>query len=401
VRKEASEMNILDGVRILDLTQMLAGPYGSLVLADMGAEVIKIEEPKVGDRTRTMAPHFFEGESAYFISINRNKKSLTLNLKSEKGREIFYELVKESDVVFDNFRPGTLERLGCDYETIKKINPKIISCSLSAFGENGPYRDMPAFDLSIQAMGGAMSITGEPDGAPVRMGIPMGDIAGGMFAALAISSALYSREKSGKGVRIDLGLLDSIASLLTYVAQYYLVGGEIPKPIGSAHQSVVPYQAFKTRDIYIVIAIFTEKFWIKLCSVMGLGDLIEDERFSSNEKRSVNRKELIPILEKKLLEKSGEEWIELFNKEGVPCAPINTVDKVLADEQIKAREMAVDVSYDSKKLRMLGNPVKVEGMKREYVRAPFLGEHTEEILKTMLGYSGEKIKTLKDEGIIS
>jgi crotonobetainyl-CoA:carnitine CoA-transferase CaiB-like acyl-CoA transferase len=393
-------MNVLEGTRILDLTQMLAGPYGSLVLADMGAEIIKIEEPMVGDRTRTMAPHFFEGESAYFISINRNKKSLTLNLKSEKGREILYELVKQSDVVFDNFKPGTLERLGCDYETLKKINPKIISCSLSAFGENGPYRDMPAFDLSIQAMSGAMSITGEPDGAPVRMGIPMGDLAGGMFAAFAISSALYAREKTGKGYRIDLGLLDSIASLLTYVAQYYVVGGEIPKPIGSAHQSVVPYQAFKTKDIYIVVAVFTEKFWAGFCKAIGIEDLVDDPRFSTNLLRGKNRKELIPILEEAFLKKEGEEWLKILDSEGIPCAPINTVDKVLDNEQIRARDMAIDVSYDSKKLRMLGNPVKVEGMKREYVRAPFLGEHTEEILKKMLGYSEDNIKALKEEGVV-
>jgi crotonobetainyl-CoA:carnitine CoA-transferase CaiB-like acyl-CoA transferase len=393
-------MNILDGTRILDLTQMLAGPYGSLLLADMGAEVIKIEEPKTGDRTRTMAPHFFEGESAYFISINRNKKSLTLNLKSEKAREIFYELVKKADVVFDNFRPGTLERLGCDYETLKKINPKIISCSLSAFGEDGPYRDVPAFDLSIQAMGGAMSITGEPDGNPVRMGIPMGDLAGGMFAALAISSALYSREKTGKGARIDLGLLDSIASLLTYVAQYYVVGGGIPKPIGSAHQSVVPYQAFRTKDIHIVVAVFTEKFWAGFCKVLGLEELVEDERFSTNAVRGKNRNELIPILEKEFLKRTGKEWLEALDKEGVPCAPINTVDKVLDDEQIKVREMAIDVSYDSKKLRMLGNPIKVDGMKREYVRAPFLGEHTGEVLKKLLGYSEDKIRVLKEEGVV-
>lgn len=393
-------MNLLEGTRILDLTQMLAGPYASMILADLGADIIKIEEPKVGDRTRTMAPHFFEGQSAYFISINRNKKSLTLDLKKEKGRGIFYELAKKSDVVFDNFRPETLKRLGCDYETLRKINPKIISCSLSAYGSTGPYKDMPAFDLIIQALGGAMSITGEPEGKPVRMGIPMGDLAGGTFAAFAIASALYTRQKTGQGCKIDLALLDTLASLLTYVAQYNIISGEVPKPIGSGHQSVVPYQAFKTKDIYIVIAVFTEKFWGKLCRVMGCEELSKDPRFSTNEDRAKNRYELLPILERMLAKKTGDEWVKALNEEGVPCAPINTVDRVLTDEQILTREMVVDVPFDSKKLRMLGNPVKVDGATQKYEHSPSLGEHTDEILKTILGYSDDELEVLRKEGVI-
>ena len=393
-------MHLLDGVRILDLSQMLAGPYGSLLLADMGAEVIKVEEPDTGDRTRTIGPHFFEGQSAYFISINRNKRSVTLNLKSEKGKSVFYGLVKNADVVFDNFRPGTLKKLGCDYETLKKYNPKIISCSLSAFGENGPYRDYPAFDLTIQALGGMMSYMGEPGGKPVRMGAPMGDLAGGMFAALAISSALYSRDKTGKGCKMDLALLDCLISLHTYVAQYYAVDGVIPEPIGSGHQSVVPYQAFKTKDIHIVIAVFTEKFWARFCKVLGREELATDPRFENNHKRAENRNELIPILEEIFLTKTGDEWIRALNEEGVPCAPISTMDKVFADEQVRARDMVVEVSYESGNLKMLGNPVKVEGAEQRYEQSESLGKSTDEVLKSILGYSDEDLKKLRSEGVV-
>lgn len=378
--------HLLSGVRILDLSQMLAGPYTTLMLGDIGAEIIKIEEPGEGDRTRLMGPHFVNGESAYFISINRNKKSVTLNLKDTGDRELFYKLVKSSDVVFDNFRPGVLERLGCDYETLKKFNPKIISCSISAFGETGPYKDQPAFDLSIQAMAGAMSYTGEEGREPIRMGIPMGDLAGGMFAAFAISSALYFREKTGVGCRIDISLLDSLVSLHTYVAQYYFVSEKIPKPIGSAHQSVVPYQAFKTKDMYIVIAVYTDKFWDKLCRVLSAEELINDPRFSDNEKRRENRESLIPLLREIFMKKTGKEWLELLNKEGVPCAPVNTLDKVFTDQQVIARNMVIEIEHPvCGKLKMLGNPVKVKGMEEFFVPSPKLGQHNDEVKRILEG----------------
>jgi crotonobetainyl-CoA:carnitine CoA-transferase CaiB-like acyl-CoA transferase len=381
---------------------MLSGPFASMMLADLGAEVIKIEDPDGGDKTRTMGPKLLEGQSAYFLSINRNKKSLTLDLRKEKAQEIFYKLVKISDVVLDNFRPGVLERLDCSYEKLKPVNPEIISCSISSFGHTGPDKDLPGFDLILQARGGAMSITGEPGRPPVRMGIPTGDLAGAMSAAYAVLAALYSREKTGAGQKIDISLLDCQASLLTYVAQYFILDGKIPGPIGSGHQTVVPYQAFKTKDDYIVIAIFVEKFWEKLCTILGVEHLVNDPRFSANDRRRENKKELLPILEHIFLEKTSAEWLKLASEEGIPSALVNTVDKVISDPQLLARNMLVDVDHPAYgKVKILGNPVKMSGFTEEtFTAAPTLGEHNQEILSGLLGYSQEEIDKLKKDKII-
>jgi crotonobetainyl-CoA:carnitine CoA-transferase CaiB-like acyl-CoA transferase len=276
---------MLSGVRVVDLAHMLAGGYGSMLLGDLGAEMIKIEPLEIGDRTRLLGPPFVEGESGYFLGINRNKKSVALDLRQEEGRQVLHDLVRISDVVFDNFRPGVMEEMGCGYETLKEINPRIIYCALSGFGKTGPYRDRPAFDLAIQASSGAMSITGEPGRPSVRMGIPMGDLGGSLFCAFAISAALYAREKTGLGRKIDIALMDCLVSLLTYVGQYYLLDGKVPGPMGSGHVSVVPYQAFPTKDIYIVVAVFVEKFWQALCRVLGAEELIDDPRFADNDMR--------------------------------------------------------------------------------------------------------------------
>ena len=393
---------LLSDIRILDLSRMLSGPFASMMLADLGAEVIKIEDPDGGDKTRTMGPKLLEGQSAYFLSINRNKKSLTLDLRKEKAQEIFYKLVKISDVVLDNFRPGVLERLDCSYEKLKPVNPEIISCSISSFGHTGPDKDLPGFDLILQARGGAMSITGEPGRPPVRMGIPTGDLAGAMSAAYAVLAALYSREKTGAGQKIDISLLDCQASLLTYVAQYFILDGKIPGPIGSGHQTVVPYQAFKTKDDYIVIAIFVEKFWEKLCTILGVEHLVNDPRFSANDRRRENKKELLPILEHIFLEKTSAEWLKLASEEGIPSALVNTVDKVISDPQLLARNMLVEVDHPSYgKVKILGNPVKMSGFTEEtFTAAPTLGEHNKEILSELLGYSQDKIDNLKKEKII-
>lgn len=392
----------LSNVRILDLSRMLSGPFASMMLADLGAEVIKIEDPDGGDKTRTMGPKLSEGQSAYFLSINRNKKSLTLDLRKERAQEVFYELVKMADVVLDNFRPGVLERLGCDHEKLKPINPKILSCSISSFGHTGPDKDLPGFDLILQARGGAMSITGEPERAPIRMGIPTGDLAGAMSAAYAVMAALYSREKTGAGQKIDISLLDCQASLLTYVAQYYILDGKIPGPIGSGHQTVVPYQAFKTRDDYVVIAIFIEKFWEKLCKILGIEHLANDPKFSTNDRRRENKKELLPMLERIFLEKTSSEWLKLASEEGIPSAPVNTMDKVISDPQLLARNMLVEVDHPSYgKVKILGNPVKMSGLTEEtFTAAPTLGEHNQEILSGLLGYSQKEIDKLKKDKII-
>ena len=393
---------MLSGVRIVDLTQMLAGPYGSMLLADLGAEVIKIEDPRGGDPTRRIGPPFVQGESGYFMSVNRNKRSVALDLRGEEGRRVLYDLVKVSDVVFNNFRPGTMERLGCSHETLREINPRIIYCSLTGFGETGPYRDRPAFDLAIQAVSGAMSITGEPGRPPVRMGVPMGDLGGSLFCAFAISAALYARDKTGQGQYLDVGLMDCMVSLLTYVGQYHLIDGRVPGPIGSAHQSVVPYQAFATEDIYIVVAVFVEKFWHAFCEVLGIDELAEDPRFVDNDQRRDHREELTPILERIFLTRSGNEWVKLLSEAGVPCSPINTLDRVFSETQVAARDMLAETDHPrAGRIRSIGNPVKTSpSMEQSSAPAPLLGQHTGEVLRDILKYAPQHVLRLREEGVI-
>lgn len=392
----------LNGVRILDLSRMLAGDYGAMILGDMGADIIKIEDPDEGDPLRKMPPHFLAGESAYFLAINRNKKSITLNLTKPKGREVFYQLVKKSDVVFDNFRPGILEKLGADYQSIRKQNPRIISCSISSYGATGPYKDMPGFDLVIQALSGAMSITGEPGRDPVRMGIPMGDLAGSMFASFAISAALYGREKTGLGSRIDLSMLDCLVSLLTYVGQYWFAGGGLPQHAGSGHASVVPYRAYKTKDGFLTIAIFVEKFWGKLCAAVGRPELADEPKYATTAMRLKNRNEVDTMLEERFATGTTDEWIKKLYDAGIPAAPVNTIDQVFANPQIQARNMKIEINHPKcGRYEMIGNPIKIDGAPDCLtVPPPFLGQHTEEIFTQILGYSKTDIEQLKKEGVI-
>ncbi|MBI2461207.1 MAG: CoA transferase [Candidatus Rokubacteria bacterium] len=392
---------LFDGVRVLDLSRMLAGPYGSMLLADLGAEVFKIEEPAGGDPMRSMGPPFLDGESAYFLAINRNKKSLTLDLERPEGREVFYDLVRVADVVWDNFRPGVMERLICDHETISQINEKIITCSLSAYGQEGPYRDWPAFDLALQAMGGAMSLTGEEGRPPLRMGLPMGDLAGGLFGALAVAGALYRRDRTGQGCQVDLSLLDCQVSLLTYFAQFFWADGRVPGPVGSGHPSVVPYQAFRTRDGHLAVAVFSEKFWVAFCRALGRLDLAADPRFDGNQRRVEHRAELLPILEALLAEKGTEEWLAVLRAEGVPVAPIQRVDQVLSDPQVRLRGMVADLEHPKLgRLPTLGVPIRPSGVSRPLAPPPALGEHTEGILTGLLGYPVERIRRLRDAKVI-
>ena len=388
----------LSGVRILDLTLIMAGPYCTLILGDLGAEVIKIEKPGIGESSREMPPHFFEGQSAYFIAMNRNKKSMTLDLKSEAGKRIFYDLARKSDVVIDNFRPGVVKKLGVDFDTLKTMNPRIICCSISGYGQTGPFRDRPAFDLVIQARGGIMSYTGEPGQMPVRMGAPMGDLSGGLFASQGILAALYQREKTGRGQRIDISLVDCQTSLLTYRAQFYLVGKEIARPVGSGHVSAHPIRAFRTRTFDVVIDANTESIFAELCNAIGRPEMAQDGKFNSRENRLKNKEELYTILEKAFLTKTGEEWLEALEKR-IPIAPINTIDKALADPQTLSRSMVVEVEYpNGKKLNIVGNPIKMSEVEQEvFKRPPYLGEHTEEILRDLLNYSPDQIKDIKSK----
>jgi crotonobetainyl-CoA:carnitine CoA-transferase CaiB-like acyl-CoA transferase len=368
----------LRGVRVLDLTRMLAGPYATMLLADMGAEVIKVEEP-AGDPIRRMGPPFEpDGSSAYFNAINRNKKSVVLDLRTPAGRDTFLRLVATADAVVDNFRAGVMERLRLTHAELAAVKPDIVTCSITAFGEDGPYRDLPAFDLILQAMGGGMSITGEPGGRPTRAGIPIGDLGGGAFAALAVCAALVRRHLTGQGQHIDLSLLDVQVSLLTYVAQYFWTDGRVPQPIGSAHQSVVPYQAFATADGYVVVAVFVENFWAPLCRVLGLEELIE--RYPSNAERVAARETLVPLLEERFRRHPTDHWVRELWAAGVPGGPVNTVDRVLSDPHVRHRGMVVS---DGRR-PLVGNPIKT-GAPDVFRPAPALGEHNREILEGLGG----------------
>ncbi|MBM4331691.1 MAG: CoA transferase [Deltaproteobacteria bacterium] len=394
----------LKDIVVLDLTHVMAGPYCTQILGDLGAEVIKIERVDLGDQTRRMPPHFV-GEkklSAYFLSLNRNKKSLTLDLKSPEGKEIFYKLTKKADVVVNNFLPGTMEKLGLGYETLKQINQKIVWAAISGYGQDGPYRDRPSYDIIIQAMGGVMSYTGEPERPPVRCGIPYGDLCSSIQAVVGILAALVSRVTTGEGRKVDISMLDVMTALHTYRAKYYFVAGEIPQPVGTAHVSSVPLRAYKTKDSYIVIEAFMDHFFKNLCLVLGLESLIDDPRFNSRQSRLANRDALDQLLEETFQKKTTAEWQASFDITEVPAGPINTLDKVFADPQVLAREMVVEIdSPHTGKLKDVGNPIKMSGVdKPVYNPPPLLGEHSEVILSNMLGFSKEKIAKLKEKQII-
>ncbi len=393
-------MKLFAGIRVLDLSRMLAGPYGSMLLADHGAEVIKIEDPDGGDPMRTMGPPYLpDGESAYFLAINRNKKSVVIDLTRSDGRDVFLDLVRHADVVWENFRPGVLAKLGCDYAALSTVNRRLVMCSISAYGQEGPYRDRPAFDLALQAMGGAMSVTGEADRPPVRMGFPMGDLSGGMFGAFAIAGALFRRATTGAGAHIDLSLLDAQVSLLSYMAQYFWTDGQVPPRLGSEHVSVVPYGTLPTRDGHLIVAVF-EKFWPGFCRAAGHVEWARDPRFAGNRERVANRRALMPLIEATFRERTTEEWLGRLRDEGVPAAPIQRVDQVLTDPQVKQREMVVTLEHPTLgTVPTLGTPIKIDGaMGLEVAPPPALGQHTDEVLSALLGYSPARIAALRAAG---
>ena len=391
----------LEGIKVLDLSRALAGPYCTMMLADMGAEVIKLEMPGRGDDSRSWGPPFVEGESAYFMSVNRNKKSLTLNMKSERSTEIVHKLIKQSDVLVENFRPGAMERLDLGYQRVKEMNSRIIYASISGFGQDGPYRMLPGFDQVLQGMGGLMSITGEPGGPPIKVGVAIADISGGMFAAYGIVVALYNREKTGKGQMIDVSLLDSQVAWLTYRAGAYLTSGEIPQPVGSGHPVIVPYQAFKAQDVYVNIAVGNDQLWERFCKAVGLEKVMEDPKFASNAKRVENREEIVKIISNLVATKKGEEWLKILTDAGIPCGPIYTVDKIFADQQVLHRQMLKELDHPKAgKVKVTGIPVKLSDTPGEVKTAPpLLGQHTHEILAE-LGYSNQDVEKLHQEKVI-
>lgn len=388
----------LDNIKVLDLTRVLAGPYATMILGDLGADIIKIEMPGTGDDSRAFGP-YVKDESAYFMSLNRNKRSITLNLKNQKGKETFIEMVKKADVVVENFRPGTMEKLGLGYDYLSQVNPKIIYAASSGFGHTGPYSKRAAYDSVVQAMGGIMSITGEKGGKPVRVGSSIADINSGLFTAIGILAALNNRHETGKGQKVDVAMLDSLVAILENAIARYVVTGEAPKPGGNRHPSIVPFEPFETKNGEVVVAAGNDVLWAKFCEVLGKEKLINDERFATNPLRNKNYDELRPLIAEPMKEKTTEEWLEILDKVGVPNGPINTIDKVLQDPQVLAREMVVEIEHPTAgHLKMPGVPIKLSDTPGSVrTPAPLLGQHTEEILKELLGYDDEKIQSLRDE----
>jgi crotonobetainyl-CoA:carnitine CoA-transferase CaiB-like acyl-CoA transferase len=391
----------LEGIRILDLSILLAGPFGTMILGDLGAEVIKIERPPKGDSSRYMPPHFIGGESAYYLSMNRNKKSMTLDLKKPEGIQIFRDLVRKADVVWDNFRPGVMERLGIDYARLREINPKIIACSVSGFGQNGPYRERPAFDLVVQAMGGVMSYTGEEDGTPVRMGAPLGDLGGGIFGAMGVLAALQERERTGVGQMVDVAMLDVQISLQIYRALYYWLSGEIPTPVGAGHVSAVPIDLFRTADHGVVIDANTEEVFARLCNALGRPEWITDPNFKDRMARWHNKKQLLTAIQNILLTKTRAEWMEILIEHEVPCGPVNSVADILNDRHVLERPMMVTTQHPTAgPLKLLASPMKFPAHGELPVQPPpLLGEHTSEVLAGWLGLDAERLQALKAKGI--
>ena len=384
---------------------MLAGPYAGMVLADLGAEVVKVEPLGSGEMTRGLLkndPNYsFKNFGAYFLTLNRNKKSVSIDLKNKKGLEVFYDLVRSADLVLNNFSAGVVSKLKIDFENLSSINPKIITCSITGFGETGPHSTRPAYDQIVQAYSGGMSITGKDAKSPTRAGIPIGDLGSGLYSVVGILSALYSREKTQKGQHIDLSLLDVQISLLTYMATMQTLSGIDPEPIGNAHFVHVPYNSFTTSDGYVVIAVITDEFWQSLKSVVNVGTL-DDSKFDSSIDRLKNQAFIEDELNKVLSTQTSDHWIDKLNKAKVPCAPINKFSDALNDEQVKHRNMIVEVEHpDGGFVKMPGNPVKMSYTNEEsYSSPPHLGTDTREILKNWSKYEDHKIESLENEKII-
>ena len=391
----------LKGIRILDLTRILAGPYATMILRDLGAEVIKIEQPGTGDEARDFGP-FKNDFSLYFMSVNRGKKSVTLNLKSRRGKELFLELVKGSDILVENFRPGTMEKLGLDYESLKEYHPSLLYAACSGFGQTGPYAMRGAYDMIIQGMGGIISITGEPDRPPVRVGTSIGDITSALFTTIGILSALRHRDQTGEGQLIDVGMLDCQVAILENAMVRYFSTGDIPRPLGRRHPAITPFEVFESADGYVVIAIGNNELWRKFCEHVGHPELIDDERFNTNALRTENHESLFPILAEIMRRRTTDAWVEALEAIGVPCGPVNTVDKVANDPQVLERDMIAEVTHDTTgTVQIPGIPIKLSETPGQIdAPAPNLGEHTSEVLTGLLGLETEEVSQLKQDGIV-
>ncbi len=393
----------LKDIRVLEVGQVLAAPFAGMILGDLGAEVIKVEPPQ-GDSARKTPPHFYKGESIYFMTLNRNKKSVVLDLTREQGRQVFHDLVAKADVVLDNLRPGVSEKLGIHHEALVGRNPGIISCSINGYGSGTPDAGKPAFDLMVQARGGGMSLTGVPGGPPVRMGVSISDHVAAIYAVVGILAALHERRRTGYGQKVEVPLLATMISLLSYEAGFHLYSGEIPGPVGSGHRSLMPYNAVKAGDGHLVIDAHLPKFWSALCRVLERPDLEHDPRFETLEARNLHRRDLLPILDEAFSHRPRSEWIDVLEAAGVPCAPIQDLKEALEDPATQALNMVAEIYHTGVDLtfRAPGNPIAMsQSPHHAYGSPPLLGEHTESLLGNLLGYEPEVIESLRKEKVIT
>ena len=396
----------LSGINVFDLTRVLAGPTCTQVLGDLGANVIKVERPKSGDDSRNLGPPYLDKkkdpqESAYYLSVNRNKHSITIDLTTKKGQSLAKKIISKCDILVENFRAGNLKQYGLDYETIRKINRKLIYCSITGFGQDGPYSKRGGYDYLVQAMGGIMSITGEEKGPPTKVGVGVSDIITGLYSTISILSALRYRDKKSVGQRIDVSLLDSQVSWLSYVAQGFLVSGKIPKKIGNDHPSIVPYQTIKAKDGLMVLAIANDNQFKNFCNFAGLEELYVDKKFCTNSQRVKNRKKLKDILESRISKNKIKYWVDGLVKVNVPCGPINNIKKVFDDPQVIFRKMKINMKYDKKNISFIGSPINLSESPVQYKKVPpKLGEDTNKILKQFLKLNNTEIKKLKKDKII-
>lgn len=395
-------MKPLEGIVVLDQTRVLAGPFCTMFLGEMGAEVIKIEEAGKGDETRGYGPPFLDGESAYFMSINRNKKSITINAKHPEGLRILHELAKQADVYTENFRPGTADKLGMGYEKLNELNPRLIYASVSGFGHTGPERLRPGYDVVVQGMGGVMSLTGESERCPVKVGVSQADMIAGLYAFQGILLALIAREKTGKGQKVDIAMMDGQASLLTFQAGIYFVTGQPPRRMGNRHPTITPYETFDAADGCFNLAVGNDRLWVSFCDAMSLQELKNDPRFAKNQDRVAHREELSTHLKDLFRDKPVSYWIELFDRHGIPSGPILTLDKVLTHPQIIARDMVKEIEHPKLgKIKCLGNPIKLSNTPGYPDQAPpLLGQHTAEVLQSHLGLDKAEIDRLYREGVL-
>ena len=391
----------LDGMKVLDLTRVLAGPYATMLLGDLGAEVIKIEQPGTGDESRNFGP-FKNGFSLYFMSVNRGKQSVTLNLKTERGQAIFKQLLKQTDVLVENFRPGTMKKLGLDYDSLKVEHPSLIYAACSGFGQTGPYAEQGAYDMIIQGIGGIISITGEPGGPPVRVGTSISDITAALFTTIGVLSALHHRNQTGSGQFVDVAMLDSLVAVLENAVVRYFATGEPPKPLGARHPAITPFEAFVSADGHVIIAIGNDTLWAKFCEHVNRQELITDKRFRTNADRTENHSELFPILSEIMAQRKTDDWIDALGAIGVPCGPINAMDKVVSHPQVQAREMITRVAHHiTGEVEVPGVPIKLSETPGSVdAPAPSLGEHTDKVLTGLLGMHPDEVEQLRRHGVI-